>query len=173
MKYLGKITDNKDLVTKEYVDNAVAGGGGGLTIDDIYPVGSIYMTVNNVNPSTLFSGTTWQQIQDTFLLAAGSTYSGGATGGEATHTLTESELPTVDGSFTIRRMNSSGTTGQMITATTGKMSKAATSSAVGQGSGWGTSGSIVGDKISMSFGSGSSHNNMPPYLAVYVWKRTA
>lgn len=30
MKYLGKITDNKDLVTKEYVDNAVAGGGGGV-----------------------------------------------------------------------------------------------------------------------------------------------
>ena len=35
MKYLGKITDDKDLVTKEYVDNAVAGGGGGGTVTSV------------------------------------------------------------------------------------------------------------------------------------------
>ena len=63
-----------------------------LMLDNVYPVGSIYMSVNNTNPSTLFGGT-WQQIQDRFLLAAGATYAAGATGGEATHTLTTDEMP--------------------------------------------------------------------------------
>jgi len=68
------------------------------------------MSVNSTNPGTLFGGT-WQQIQDTFLLAAGSTYTAGGTGGNdkhthtyehthttpatttGSHTLTESEIP--------------------------------------------------------------------------------
>lgn len=59
----------------------------------VYPVGSIYMSTSNVSPATLFSGTTWEQIQDKFLLSAGSTYTAGSTGGEATHVLTEAEMP--------------------------------------------------------------------------------
>lgn len=39
-------------------------------IDLIYPVGSIYISVNSVSPATLFGGT-WEQIQDRFLLSAG------------------------------------------------------------------------------------------------------
>lgn len=67
----------------------------------IYPVGSIYMSVNNVNPSTVFGGT-WEQIKDRFLLASGDTYNNGQTGGSATHTpsgtvgahsLTTNEIP--------------------------------------------------------------------------------
>lgn len=54
-------------------------------IDIIYPVGSIYMSVNSVSPQILFGGS-WEQIEDTFLLAAGSTYTAGNTGGSATHT---------------------------------------------------------------------------------------
>lgn len=49
-------------------------------INIMYPVGSIYMSVNDVNPSTLFGGT-WERIQDRFLLAAGSTFAAGNTGG--------------------------------------------------------------------------------------------
>ena len=48
----------------------------------IYPVGSIYMSVNSTSPQTLFGGT-WEQIKDTFLLASGTSYSNGATGGSA------------------------------------------------------------------------------------------
>ena len=44
--------------------------------DAIYPVGSLYMSANNVNPSILFGGT-WVQIEDRFILAAGTKYSGG------------------------------------------------------------------------------------------------
>lgn len=56
-----------------------------LMLDTIYPIGSIYMSVNNVSPSTLFGGT-WEAIQDRFLLAAGSTYTAGDTGGAVNHT---------------------------------------------------------------------------------------
>lgn len=58
----------------------------------IYPIGSIYISVNNSSPSLLFGGT-WVQIEDTFLLGAGTTYTGGDTGGSATVTLTAAELP--------------------------------------------------------------------------------
>lgn len=68
---------------------------------DIYPIGSIYMSVNDTNPSLVFGGT-WQQIKDRFLLASGDTYDNGQTGGSATHTpsgtvgahsLTTNEIP--------------------------------------------------------------------------------
>ena len=67
--------------------------------DTIYPVGSIYMSAVNTSPSTLFGGT-WEQIKDTFLLSAGDTYNAGTTGGEAEHTLTTSEMPSHNHSFT-------------------------------------------------------------------------
>lgn len=58
----------------------------------VYPVGSIYMSVNSTSPATLFGGT-WEQIKDRFLLAYGDTYENGETGAEATHTLTIAEIP--------------------------------------------------------------------------------
>ena len=71
--------------------------------DLMFPVGSIYINVNNTNPSTFFGGT-WVQIKDSFLLSAGNTYTGGDTGGAAnasytpagtvdSHTLTTTEIP--------------------------------------------------------------------------------
>ena len=64
-----------------------------------YPVGSIYWSSKNTNPSTLFGGT-WTQIKDKFILAAGDSYSNGATGGAATVTLTVSNMPSHTHSFT-------------------------------------------------------------------------
>ena len=71
----------------------------GTLFDLIYPVGSIYMSVNNVSPANLFGGT-WERIEGSFLLAAtenasstGASQSAGTTGGEASHTLSESEMP--------------------------------------------------------------------------------
>lgn len=55
----------------------------------IYPVGSIYMSVNNASPQSFFGGT-WEQIKDKFILSAGSTYAAGTTGGSATINISHS-----------------------------------------------------------------------------------
>ena len=57
-----------------------------------WPIGSIYITVSNTSPATLFGGT-WERISERFLLGASSSYPAGGTGGEFTHKLTQSELP--------------------------------------------------------------------------------
>lgn len=117
---------------------------------DAYPVGAIYLSVNSTSPATLFGGT-WEQLENRFLLGAGSDYTAGATGGEATHTLTINEMPSHNHGF--KR----------------------TTSATGSGSTWArisSTGDAVDDLITNT-GGGRAHNNMPPYLAVYMWKRTA
>lgn len=117
-----------------------------------YPVGSIYMSINNTNPSTLFGGT-WEQIKDTFLLSAGDTYTAGDTGGEAEHTLTVNEMPVHSHHFDMR-----------LNATTGGY--------YAQPPYAGNNGT-VNERGTKNEGGGLAHNNMPPYLTVYMWKRTA
>lgn len=125
-------------------------------VDLLYPVGSIYISVKSANPSTLFGGT-WEQIKDTFLLAAGSTYNAGSTGGEATHTLTEDEIPAHRHKITYP--NAGGPYGD---------------AAIGYPASSNTTKTWMAEMCKTeSVGGGTAHNNMPPYLAVYMWKRTA
>lgn len=123
----------------------------------VYPIGSIYMSVNNVSPAT-FMGGTWTQIKDRFLLACGSTYKAGATGGEATHKLTIAEIPehkhAVDGKWAY------------------DVGVSDFGSPIFQNQGYTFAGHNIGNYMKNS-GGGQPHNNMPPYLAVYMWKRTA
>ena len=81
IKWLKKKADSADqrLTT---LDNQVAS-----ILNMIYPVGSLYWSRTNVNPSTLFGGT-WVQIKDKFILAAGDTYAIDTRGGAATHSVT-------------------------------------------------------------------------------------
>lgn len=152
-------------------DGTWQASGGGITFDDVYPVGSIYMSVNSANPSTLFGGT-WQRIQDTFLLAAGSTYSPGDTGGSASHSIDKANLPSgVTGSVNFRGYNG---TGNLITSASGVFSSAGhdASSTMPTTS----AGSSNKHYTQLSFnlgGSGTPLDTMPPYLAVYCWQRTA
>ena len=62
------------------------------TASKLYPVGSVYISFNATDPSTLFGGT-WQRLKDTFLLANGDTYAPNTTGGSATKTISVSNLP--------------------------------------------------------------------------------
>lgn len=121
----------------------------------VYPIGSVYTTVNSESPEVLFGGK-WEQIKDTFLLAAGDTYAAGDTGGEAEHTLTISEMPEHSHST------------MKPTSTTNRVSTTTSSSSSNYKTYYGTSSSDTG-----STGDGDAHNNMPPYLTVYMWKRTA
>lgn len=75
-------------------------------LDKIYPVGSVYMSVNKVSPAS-FLGGTWEQIKDRFLLGAGDTYAAGNTGGEAAHALTIGEMPQHNHSYSGNTSNES------------------------------------------------------------------
>ncbi|MGN8763939.1 phage baseplate protein [Hornefia butyriciproducens] len=138
------------------------------------PVGSIYLSIDPTDPSTLFGGT-WERIQDRFLLAAGSTYRAGGTGGEATHTLTAAELPshthgsaTLKGSFRVLQWTGGSASG-VVTQGENKEDRT-----LSKGDSAGSRNFYVdATHEHSSVGSDQSHNNMPPYLAVYVWKRIA
>lgn len=129
-------------------------------LDLIYPVGSIYLSVNSASPDTLFGGT-WEQIQGRFLLGMSSSYPAGSQGGEATHTLTTSEMPSH------RHIFARGYSDDNIPDFLGGSSA---SYGIREGSIDETSTHYYTTNL---VGGGEAHNNMPPYLAVYIWKRTA
>lgn len=127
----------------------------------VYPVGSIYMSVNNVSPNT-FLGGTWTQIQGRFLLAADGAHPAGSTGGEVTVTLTENQIPS--------HTHAIGKNGEMFFYMGG--SEGEVTAGLEGGRMWENvnKGRVYTTSIT---GGGQSHNNMPPYLAVYMWQRTA
>lgn len=140
-------------------------------INIIYPIGSIYMSVNNVSPAS-FLGGTWEAIKDRFLLAAGSSYSAGSTGGEATHKLTTNEIPShthINCIYNINNKNFNMKMNAIRLKDTSVYQWVDISSA----SDITTAGGDGGDPCGITKSSGGSqvHNNMPPYLTVYIWKR--
>lgn len=139
----------------------------------VYPIGAIYISTVNTNPGTLFGGT-WVQIQDTFLLSAGSTYTAGDTGGSATHTISNANLPNITGSLALHGYASYGSN---IYSPQGVFS---TSQTTGVADLYGTTTartytgtSSLRNIIYNNGGQGTAVNHMPPYLVVYVWQRTA
>ena len=146
--------------------NSITTSGGGIDFDRIYPVGAIYLSVVNTNPGTLFGGT-WEQIEDKFLLSAGTTYQAGTIGGEASHTLVENELPNITGQVTF---HGDGTEGAVVSNVSGHFSTTTNKSKYRNG-GTMSTGATSKSGLRYSFGSNGAHNNMPPYLTVYMWKR--
>ena len=126
---------------------------GKTLFDTVYPVGAIYMSASSTSPASLFGGT-WEQIQNRFLLAAGSSYTAGKTGGEASVTLTKEQMPKHTHKVKYTGGNANGIYG-------------------GQ-PGTSVSADFTYNNLVIDYeGGDKAHNNMPPYLAVYVWKRTA
>ena len=124
----------------------------GNIVDTVYPVGSIYLSVESTSPASLFGGT-WTRLKDRFLLGAGSSYSNGDTGGSKTVTLTEAQIPAHTHGLkqtTVTVGSTGGVKDITVPYTSGSSS----------------------ESYIKSTGSGSSHTNMPPYLVVYMWKRT-
>lgn len=150
-------------------------------LDMIYPVGSIYMSIVGASPESILGGT-WERLTGKFLLGATPNGQGnnerpaGYIGGEANHVLTINELPqhthgskSLTGTWSTEAWN--GVNG------TGIVSKTASSynrKSPGGGSLLGsTSFKIDATHEHSSVGLGESHNNMPPFLSVYMWRRTA
>ena len=141
--------------------------GGKTLLNLIYPVGSIYMSVSNTSPAT-FLGGSWEQIKDRFLLASGTTYAAGATGGDATHTLSIDEMPK-HGHYLVY----AGNNGWYIGDNTG-LGGTQTADYIKRHREINTDMETTASLWAANENGGSkAHNNMPPYLAVYVWKRTA
>lgn len=122
-------------------------------IDLIYPVGSVYISWSHVNPGTLFGGT-WVRIENAFLWGCDENGGIGTTGGEKTHKLTTAEMPS-HSHGAVYSGNASGTK-NLPWLSTGVLG--------------------TGDKLAYSTiatGDSAAHNNMPPYVQVSIWRRTA
>ena len=204
-----------------------------------YPIGSLYWSSKSTSPATLFGGT-WTQIKDKFVWAKGDNDTVNATGGEKTHTLTVTEIPSHSHSFTpsgtvsshSHKLNNGNTSSSGTVTTAGFRGIEVTSGANNRShkhdvslpnlvnpSNSGTdmytqggttyytaykaqtltssdesqnhthkvtaSGYLYGstDNAQPTFtgtagttgtkGSGTAHNNMPPYIVKYCWERTA
>ena len=174
-----------------------------LSFDDVYPVGSIYMSVNNVNPATLFGGTWEQIVGGRCLIGANSNDALGTTGGEATHLLNANEIPSHNHSVSISNSgghkHNRGTMEITGSLCQGNYENNFTSGAFYQDGSMGGPCAHKGDwrylaKFQASrawigetneagshshscsignTGGGQAHNNMQPYLVVNIWKRTA
>lgn len=145
------------------INNQSILGSGNLDIlNMVYPVGSIYMSVNSTSPATLFGGTWVAIAEGRTLVGVGTgtdingdtmTWTSEAEGGEYFHTLTVDEIPshhhdvgwdyeggTGAGHGTLLRPQWTNPQWQYDTSNTG---------------------------------GGQAHNNIQPFFAVYMWKRTA
>ena len=147
-------TINQNLIVK-----------GSLTADSVItqkknePIGSIIMGTGNnfatqAAVQAIYNGT-WEQIKDVFLLAAGDNYIAGSTGGEATHTLTVDEMPKHSHNLPVDK--------QYGEATTTERDRINLTSGIAYNNGY----------ASNDTGANQPHNNMPPYLTVYMWRRIA
>ena len=136
-----------------------------INVDLIYPIGSIYMNITNIDPGTLFGGT-WEQIEARYLMGAGSPSKNSydafgqitdaqvsglsfspSTLGEFTHTLTVGEIP--PHSHQSASQGSTHTSNYYMAVTQ-----------YGENT-----------MTTRNTGGGQAHNNLPPTLVVYMWKR--
>lgn len=115
----------------------------------MYPVGSIYMSWNPISPGDLFGGD-WIPIDEEKFLLASQSHTAGTTGGEKEHKLTVSEMP----SHAHKTLHSSGT------ANTWGYRDAKQDYTVFRDSGY-----------MEKTGGDMAHNNMPPYITCYMWRR--
>ena len=140
--------NDDDAVTKRFVSEQM-----GKVLSDVYPVGAIYISTASTSPASLFGGS-WTQLTDRFLLGAGSTYSAGATGGAATHKLSVSEMPKHSHAFHCGPVN-------------------ARFPSFDDGNNWPPcyNSSMTNGALIAEAGGDGAHNNMPPYIVVYMWKR--
>lgn len=179
--YAGSSLGGSEKSVKQAIDTLQTTLNGLLSgvLDAVYPVGSIYMSVNSTSPEELFGGT-WAQIQDKFLLAAG-THAAGSTGGaeEVTLTKEQSGLPAHAHGMTQPKIPNHSHSMKNIwsdSAGSGEAYMFSTRKPMTRYTEWdGGGGSCYGGAVQENSGADaeSAHNNMPPYLTVYVWKRTA
>lgn len=166
-----ELDSNGNLTVNSITANSIIGN---VVANAVYPVGSIYLSVSSTNPSTIFGGQ-WEQIKDKFLLACGDTYQANTTGGEASHILTTNEMPAHNhtGTTNTTGAHRHGYNGWW-TFGAGNVEGAIANSRLSDGERWDPFNSAGDHSHTLNVnntGGGQAHNNMPPYLTVYMWKR--
>ena len=162
------------------------------TILQSMPVGYVYISVDPTSPATLFGAGTWQRIAQGRMLVGQDPSQTEfdtveETGGEKTHTLTTGELPAHTHAIDHDHPTTTSSANGNHTHTLERKTAVGTSTGVARG---GTTASADGTTAAVtdhthtvdipafsgasgSVGSGTAHNNLPPYLVVYMWKRVA
>lgn len=163
--------------------NAITGGSSQPTLELIYPVDSLYLSFSNTDPSTVLGFGTWSKIEGKFLVGVDSGDTdfdnAGETGGSKSHT--HNDNITVDGtSLTVGQMPATAPFDLDSTPTGSASTSASTTNPF--------AGDDVGATSPSSFninwnGAGETHthstsggvqssSNVPPYIAVNMWRRT-
>lgn len=169
-----------------------------IILNTVYPVGSLYTSFNSTSPANIVGGT-WVQIQNCFLMAAGSSYAIGTSGGSATHTHTSAAHThtTAGHALTVNEMPShkhgvssyvSGWEGwskgnigayflhysafENSDATTRNVYRGSSGNYQVTNTGGGASHSH-GNTGSTTPGATGASSSLPPYKTIYMWQRTA
>lgn len=135
-------------------ESEVTYGAWNSTSLQAYPVNSVYISYSHVSPARLFGGT-WTRITNAFLWATTSGGTIGQTGGKSEVTLTLDEMP-------------DHTHGIQVAYTGSGVNAAANMIRYN-----GDATSYIGTIYTYGAGKNAAHNNMPPYIQVSVWRRTA
>lgn len=133
--------------------------GDPLSVLEAYPIGSIYISTNATSPATLFGGN-WDEIHGAFLFANSALHKAGEIGGEEEHVLKKKEIPI---HYHDEYVGNDGGDGSVPEGYYGFTSIAY----ISKNTYW-----AKGSKTSEA-GGGQAHNNMPPYLSVYMWQRVS
>ena len=136
-------------------------------LDYFYPIGTVYETMNSsFNPSTFWGGT-WERVKGKTLVGVDEDdtdfASSNKTGGEKTHTLTVNEMPVHNHGLAGKTSGNEASGYSLYPSAGGFTNRALVSSATAD----------KGRMSTYNTGGGASHNNMPPYITVFIWKRTA
>lgn len=127
--------------------------------NQMYPVGSLYFSTNSTSPATIYGGTWERYSKGRTLVSANESdtdFTAGKTGGEKMHKLTVDEMPSHRHEVRKFATMQGGGTWNVDKIGGGQYNDAQTPSGYTQYT-----------------GGGKAHNNMPPYIAVYIWRRTA
>ena len=127
-------------------------------VDIFHPVGAYYSSSDPTSPAELFGGT-WEEVHGRFLFAEDDAHPAGSTGGEESHTLTTSEMPS---HIHVALYGFDGAVDDFLGG-----------SSADYGARPGSANATNYPYNTSSTGGGQPHNNMPPYLAVYTWHRIA
>ena len=152
----------KGIKLLDYIDSKIK-----MNVDLMYPVGSIYLSVNSTNPSQIFGGTwiAWGAGRVPVGVDTSQTEFNTVekTGGEKSHTLSKNELPNMNIGVYFENYplsyNHSANTDYINSERTTDFSVSDT-----------TSTPSVNAKLT---GGNQPHNNLQPYITCYMWKRTA